>query len=244
MDFRWNVLIALTFSAAATITLIVGSIEDAASTEREVIFLESGAAPLAGHASGETEPLQPAFNEMPCDMAGVSPEIRPRLRCGTVSVPRNYDTPGSGQFKLAAVVVKSLQQPPLPDPVVYISGGPGAPLTIYADHQARTPYAPRRDLILVDQRGTGRSEPSLCPDLNDSLVEANIAVAEAVGTAGIEDALAKRRATYSSCRDNPITHGFNLKDFGTTVTVSDFDWVRRALGIKRWNVYGESYGTI
>ena len=243
MDFCGNFLTALTFSAAAAVTLIVGSTEDAASTQREVIFVESGATPLAEHASGEAEPLQPAFNELPCDMAGVSPEIRPRLRCGMVSVPRNYDTPGSGQFKLAVVVVKSPQQPALRDPVVYISGGPGAPLTMYADHQARTPYAPRRDLILVDQRGTGLSEPSLCPNLNDALVDANIAVAAAVGTVGIEDALTKRRATYSSCRDSAITQGFNLRDFGTTVTVSDFEWVRRALGIERWNVYGESYGT-
>ena len=115
MDFRGNLLIALTFSAAAAITLIVGSTEHAASPEREVIFVESGATPLAGHASGETEPLQPAFNESPCEMASVSPEIRPRLRCGMVSVPRNYDAPGSGQFKLAVVVVKSPQQPALPD---------------------------------------------------------------------------------------------------------------------------------
>src|SRR5260221_1749433 len=34
-----------------------------------------------------------------------------------------------------------------------------------------------------------------------------------------------------------------MRDFGTSVTVADFEWVRQALGIERWNVYGESYGT-
>ena len=63
------------------------------------------------------------------------------------------------------MVIGSQSQPSRPDPVIYISGGPGSPLTIYADPQARKPYAPGRDLILVDQRGTGRSEPSLCPAL-------------------------------------------------------------------------------
>jgi hypothetical protein len=134
-----------------------------------VLLLVIGLA-LEGHASGQREPLRPSFNETACDLPGVSQEIRPRLRCGTVSVPRSYDNPGAGRFKLAIVVVRSAQQPAFPEPVVYISGGPGSPLTIYADHQARTPYAPSRDLILVDQRGTGRSEPNLCPDLDGALL--------------------------------------------------------------------------
>jgi pimeloyl-ACP methyl ester carboxylesterase len=194
---------------------------------------------LAGHASGQPVPLRPIFNETVCDLPGVSPEIGPRLRCGTVSVPRNYDNPERGSFKLAVVLVKSLQQPPLPDPVVYISGGPGSPLTIYADQQARMPYAAGRDLILVDQRGTGRSEPKLCPEIDGALLDAAIAVA----TDPNADALAKRRAVYAACRAEATAHDFDLKDFGTSVTVADFEWVRRALGIERWNVYGESYGT-
>jgi len=203
-----------------------------------VLILMIGFA-LVGHASGRTEPPRPVFDETACDLPGVSPEIGPRLRCGTISVPRNYDSPGGGQFKLAVVVVKSAQQPAFPDPVVYISGGPGSPLTIYADHQARTPYAPSRDLILVDQRGTDRSEPKLCPDLDGAFLDASLAVA----TDPSEDALAKRRTVYAACRAEATAHGFDLRDFGTSVTVADFEWVRQALGIKRWNVYGESYGT-
>ena len=187
MDLRRNVLIHLAFSVSMTIAVMGCTAQ--------------------GRANGQTELLQPMFEEMPCHLPDVSLEIRPRLRCGTVRVPRDFDTPGSGQFKLAVVVVKSLQQPSLPDPVVYISGGPGSPLTSYADHQARTPYAPYRDLILVDQRGTGLSEPTLCPDLNTALLDANIAIAAAVGAEEIEDALAKRRATYSLCRDDAIARG-------------------------------------
>jgi pimeloyl-ACP methyl ester carboxylesterase len=194
---------------------------------------------LEGHASGQAEPPRPVFDETACDLPGVSPEIRPRLRCGTVSVPRSYDNPGAGRFKLAVVVVRSARQPAFAEPVVYISGGPGSPLTVYADHQARTPYAPSRDLILVDQRGAGRSEPNLCPDLNGAFLDTTIAVA----TDATDDALARRRIVYAACRAEATAHGFDLKDFGTSVTVADFEWVRRALGIGRWNVYGESYGT-
>ena len=63
---------------------------------------------LEGHASGQTEPLHPVF--------------RPRLRCGTVSVPRSYENPGAGRFKLAVIVVRSAQQPAFPDPVVHMYG--------------------------------------------------------------------------------------------------------------------------
>ncbi len=232
--------IALTLAAAAFVSVAAGCTEPAGASEPGDI---AAAAATEGQSSGTAGPLQPAFNQTPCDIPGVTPEIRPRLRCGTVSVPRDYRAPGAGQFRLAVVVVVSPRQPALPDPVVYINGGPGAPLTAYAAAQARTPYAPGRDLVLIDQRGTGRSEPGLCPDLNDDLLGANIAVASAVGPAETEAALARRRAIHASCRDTAIAHGFDLKDFGTTVTVADFEWVRRALAIERWNVHGESYGT-
>jgi pimeloyl-ACP methyl ester carboxylesterase len=203
-----------------------------------VLVLANGLA-LDGSASGQTELSQYVFEEAACDLPGLSSEIRPRLRCGTVSVPRSYDNPGAGRFKLAVVVVRSAQHPTFPEPVVYISGGPGGPLTIYADHQARTPYAPSRDLILIDQRGTGQSEPNLCPDLDGAFLDAAVAIA----TEATDDALAKRRAVYAACHAEATARGFELKDFGTSVTVADFEGVRRALRLERWNVYGESYGT-
>jgi hypothetical protein len=95
------------------------------------------ASALLGRDYAQADSSGPAFVDTPCSLSNVTPEILPRLRCGTVSVPRNYDNPAAGWFKLAVVVVKSAQQPALPDPVVYINGGPGSPLTIFADHQAR-----------------------------------------------------------------------------------------------------------
>ncbi len=193
---------------------------------------------IQGQASGETLP-PPAFTDATCDLPHLSPDILPRLRCGTVSVPRDYAHPAAGRFKLAVVVIRSTQQPALSDALVYISGGPGAPLTVYAYDQAARPFAQGRDLVLVDQRGMGRSEPNICPDRNRSLP---IAVAMAViePTAEMQ---ARRRAAFMACRDEAIASGIDLKDFGTAVTVRDFDTVREALGAKEWNVFGVSYGT-
>ena len=190
-------------------------------------------------AADRTDLARPAFIQTACRLPDLTPELRPRLRCGTVSVPRDDGNPGAGRFDLAVVIVKSATQPSRPDPVVYISGGPGQPLTVYAAHQARTPYAPNRDLILVDQRGTGRSEPRLCPDHEAAILQTTVAVAEDAGG----EAQAARRAAYTACRDETVARGFDPGDFGTRVTVGDFEHVRQALGIDRWNVYGESYGT-
>jgi pimeloyl-ACP methyl ester carboxylesterase len=162
-----------------------------------------------------------------------------RLRCGTVQVPRNHARPEAESYALSVVVVASAQQPATPDPVIYINGGPGYPITIYAAQQARVPYAPSRDLILVDQRGTGRSEPSLCPELNRQLFRTTLALFEDDSA----DAFLQRRAAYAACREEAARRGIDGADFGTTVTAADLDWVRQALGVERWNVYGESYGT-
>ena len=53
----------------------------------------------------------------------------------------------------------------------------------------------------------------------------------------------RRHALFMACRDEAKAQRIDLDDFGTNVTVEDFEQVRRALGIARWNVVGNSYGT-
>jgi len=156
-----------------------------------------------------------------------------------VSVPRDYEHPEAGSFRLAVVIIRSAQQPATSDPLVYISGGPGAPLTVYTNSQATHPLAPGRDLILVDQRGMGRSDPSICPEHNKDLVPAMTSFV----LDPTADAQARRRAIFLACRDEAIANGIDLTDFGTAVTAQDFETVRRALGVKQWDVFGVSYGT-
>jgi pimeloyl-ACP methyl ester carboxylesterase len=186
-------------------------------------------------ACGQTPP--PAFTETACDLPHITPELRPRLRCGVVGVPRDYARPDAGQWRLAVVVIRSATQPASPDPVAYVSGGPGGPLTVYAAAQAAHPLATGRDIILVDQRGTGRSEPLLCPSLEGSLADA--LVEAAIDPAAEE----RRRALFAACRADAAARGIDLAGFGTPVTVEDFERVRQALGIARWNLFGVSYGT-
>lgn len=196
------------------------------------------AALVAGRAMAAPATADPAarptFVEGSCDRLGLSPGVAARTRCGTVAVPRDYADPARGTYALAVVVIASATAPPRPDPDLYISGGPGSPLTVYAEAQAAHPLAPDRDQVLVDQRGTGASEPAICPASDRDLV-AVVATDPARQT--------KRREVYAACRARAVAGGVDPADFGTTVTAEDFETVRRALGIARWTVFGVSYGT-
>ncbi len=197
-----------------------------------------GVLPCFGQAAAQTS--APAFQQAPCDLPGVTPGLAPRLQCGTVAVPRDRGSPEAGTFRLAVVVVKAAADRREGDPVVYIAGGPGSPLTrraaLIARHEAEI-VAPDRDLILVDQRGAGRSEPALCPGLARQQL--------AIFAAGAEQGALVRawRASYGACRQQMAADGLQPEWFGTQVTAADFEAVRQALGIGRWNAYALSYGT-
>jgi pimeloyl-ACP methyl ester carboxylesterase len=141
---------------------------------------------------------------------------------------------------LAVVVIKAALDRPEPDPVVYIAGGPGSPLTsragVIAAHQAGA-IAIDRDLILVDQRGAGRSEPKLCPEL------AQRQLALFAAGLGMKALIEARQKSFADCRRAMDLEGLRPEWFGTQVSAADIDDVRQALGIERWNIYALSYGT-
>jgi pimeloyl-ACP methyl ester carboxylesterase len=189
-------------------------------------------------ASTITSAPSPKFEQHTCTIPNVDATLAARMRCGTVRVPRDYARPDGPSFALSVVVIQSERKSELPEPVVYISGGPGEPITVYAAAQAKTPYASGRDLVLIDQRGTGDSEPRICPTMDRKLLDVTLLVAE--GSVSAADA---RRAAFGTCRREALSRGIDLSNFGTRVTADDFESVRRALNIVRWNLYGESYGT-
>jgi len=181
----------------------------------------------------------PKFEQHTCTIRNVDATLASRMRCGTVRVPRDYARPEGPSFALSVVVIQSEQKSELPDPVVYINGGPGEPITVYAAAQAKRPYAFRRGLVLIDQRGTGDSQPRICPTMDRELLD----VTFLLGAEGGVSAADARHATFDACRREALSRGIDLSNFGTRVTADDFESVRRALNIVRWNLYGESYGT-
>src|SRR5690606_688739 len=87
-----------------------------------------------------------------------------------------------------------------------------------------------RDIILLDQRGTGRSADGFRCDLSDT------AALDALDTAAPAALHAAIRECLGELERDP-------RQFATAAAVADLDALRRALGISRWNLYGISYGT-
>ncbi len=158
-------------------------------------------------------------------------------RCGVLTVPETRGVANGRVVRLPVAILPSRTQPALPDPVVYLHGGPGGSALRGAQRWLASPLRERRDLVLFDQRGAGLSEPALCPDLTPDDFRAI-----AADLAG--EAMTRTRvAAGLRCRDALIAAGFDLGAYNSLASAADLEDLRRALGSEYWNLYTLSYGT-
>ena len=168
--------------------------------------------------------VPPAGVLLDCDVPGVPGPAR----CGSVTVPENRDNPGR-TLALNVVVLEPTGPTRDADPLVPLQGGPGQPAVPMADFYARLFAAVRRTraIVLVDVRGTGKSNPLNCEfDSDASLRSTDLLPLDAV----------------RACRAALERHA-DLTRYTTPDIADDLEDVRRALGYTRWNLYGTSYGT-
>ena len=151
-----------------------------------------------------------------------------KARCGDFERPLDPEKPDGDTIVLSVAVVPALSLDPEPDPIVPLAGGPGqGVIQFYTAYSgAFEPLRRNRDILLVDQRGTGSSAPLTC-ELGEEIVEGSIAGDEAI------------RVTQECLDELPHDPRF----FTTSVAVRDLDAVREALGYPSLNVYGISYGS-
>lgn len=173
----------------------------------------------------------PAGQEVPLD----------RLVCGYLHVPENREVPTSSLISLPFAIIKTEAREPAHDPVVFLTGGPGASATS-SPHTfqlfARHAFGANRDIILLTQRGGFMTEPALtCHELSEARVSIYL-----------EDHTLKER-------DNAITEvainclvqlqesGRDLQSYNAASNAQDLKDLRQALQIEEWNLLGVSYGT-
>lgn len=173
----------------------------------------------------------PAFLK-PCRLDGLEHEAL----CGVVARPLNPARPGGPSIDLHVAVVPALARNRWPDPVFFLAGGPGQSAIDLAGPVAGllSRFLNRRDLVLVDQRGTGRSAPLTCeaeePDRMQPLAES------------ADPARQRQRLADCRTRLQALPHG-DLRHYTTAHAAADLDAVRQALGVQQINVVGASYGT-
>ncbi len=149
-------------------------------------------------------------------------------RCGMLTVPEDRANPNGRQIDLHVAVVPAVTRNPEPDALFLLAGGPGQsaietfpamiPL-IFSIHEDR-------DIVLVDQRGTGKSNPLRCLDPED----------ESLADLTDEEVLDTLKACPQQLDADP-------RFYTTEIAMTDLDEVRAALGYGTINLYGASYGT-
>lgn len=151
--------------------------------------------------------------------------------CGSLSVPENPLAPGGRQIAIAVARVPAISRRKQPDPLFILAGGPGQSArdfyTTVAPAFARIQR--ERDIVLVDQRGTGRSNPLECPGAEGE---------ELIYHAGAGEVAAATRRCLAELEKRA-----EVAWYTTSVAVGDLERVRAALGYPRINLYGTSYGT-
>lgn len=167
----------------------------------------------------------PTFESRPCR----DERIEEIARCGTVTVPEDRALPDRRTIALNIVVLPATSQDAPEAPIFDIDGGPGLPATKNAEFYATfgSAYRAKRDIVLVDQRGTGASNPLNCPELSDPEQ-----AYEPLFPAG----------AVRECRER-LEASADLTKYGTSEAVADLDAVRAALGYDTMNLFGLSYGT-
>ncbi len=193
---------------------------------------QAAAAP-PGAASARPITLAPADSALqlkPCRLVGLDSTAQ----CGVLSRPLDPAQPQGRRIDLHFAVLPALARNKNPDPLFFFAGGPGQSAMALAGGVGRllSRLGQRRDLVFIDQRGTGRSAPLNC--------------AEPAATAPLAHLLdpAAQRQRLALCREQlqTLPHG-DLRHYTTWVAMQDAEAVRLALGAAQVNLVGGSYGT-
>jgi pimeloyl-ACP methyl ester carboxylesterase len=196
-----------------------------------LLGLSLGLAPPEARAQNERFAPSACWFQVPRDLW---------IECGYLTVPENRARPAGRQVRLAIAVVHAQAAKPEPDPVVFLAGGPGSSAVAGTVGLARSAASvlAHRDLIVLDQRGTGFSEPRLaCPEV----AAADMRVLTEPHSRA--EKVAWELEALLACGERLRAEGIELGQYHSAASAADLEELRQALGYGPWNLFGLSYGT-
>jgi pimeloyl-ACP methyl ester carboxylesterase len=157
------------------------------------------------------------------------PNLATMAQCGELNVPEDRAKADGRSIRIFAAVLPANTVSPKDDPLLILAGGPGQAASQLAPFAARlTELRRTRDIVIIDQRGTGRSSPLTCaafkPDENETFEI---------------DLVPRARA----CVDQLKAQGIDPAQYTTAAWIADLEVMRATLGYTQWNLWGGSYGT-
>lgn len=155
--------------------------------------------------------------------------IRQQVQCGTLVVPENYAEADGTKININFVVLPAIDNSKEKQPLMFLAGGPGQAAAELSGqiYTGFNEIRKTRDLLLIDQRGTGKSHPLQCEESLE--LDPYSSMPEDFSRADIEQCLAQLKG--------------DLSQYNSENAIRDFDAVRQALGHEQVHIYGGSYGT-
>jgi pimeloyl-ACP methyl ester carboxylesterase len=180
-------------------------------------------------------PTTPRFEKADCKFNRLS-----NVECGYLYVPKNREQNIGREIRLHVAVAKSYNDNPEPDPLIFLSGGPGSySLQWLQSNLSRfVDILKHREVIFFDPRGVGFSEPSLdCPEVMENFHEI-------LGREHSDDEWVNTIVGANlACHERLQAGGIDLSAYNSAEMAADVNDLRAALGYEKVNLYGVSYGT-
>ena len=150
-------------------------------------------------------------------------------RCGSLEVAENPADPDGRKISLNVAVAPATGKSPEPDPVFFFAGGPGqaASETWVMIRSTLNKIRKNRDIVMIDQRGTGSSNKLACKSEIDEDLNKEI---------DFELVRSETEKCLAELDGDP-------RFYTTTIAMGDYNRVREAMGYDRINIMGVSYGT-
>lgn len=154
-----------------------------------------------------------------------------RAECGQLAVAENPQDPEGRQIQLNVLRLPAIASSPKPDPLFLLAGGPGEAATQMLERLPRLfrEINRQRDLVFVDQRGTGASNPLDCKPSEPTDFSLSA-----------QESFAFQESLLRDCLDS---YQADLRFYTTPFAMDDLNHVREALGYPLINLWGGSYGT-
>lgn len=196
------------------------------------LFAALACLPCSTLTAGPAAPAvkkSPKLELKPCTTI---PGVPPEARCGTYEVWENRTAQSGRKIPLRVLVIPATGSNPLPDAITLFGGGPGESSVAIAPDVLEIfgPLRDRRDILLVDFRGTGGSGGLFCPEMQ--------------GRAGLQASLEHYLAPdqVKACYER-LKNTADLTQYNNDNSVDDIEEVRAALGYEKLNIYGGSGGS-
>jgi pimeloyl-ACP methyl ester carboxylesterase len=208
-------------AVAARVVAATAAVASAAAVAGVAVAAVACAA-VSAPARAAALPLQACRLEHPLEIASIP------ARCGTLEVAEDPAHPQGAPIGLHVAVIPALNRRSRAAPLFLLAGGPGqAASDLYVSYAGAFARINRdHDIVLVDQRGTGKSQPLFCAYPEDWRPSAND--------------LAEVRQATQACL---AKYGERVRYYTSSVAVRDLDAVRVALGYGEIDLYAASYGT-